>query len=464
MLLKKEKGAAKINFNTAFFQRAKLMEQEEGMIKKPFFALASPGVKYPIFESREMDAVTEIPLPKRASFLVRKPQNSGNGLIIKGGDKVRTGQRLALTAEGGEVLLSTVTGTISAVSQHTGYLGEDFISISVDVAEEDRWDGEFERAGKIAEVHRAARFLASLPGKADFAAMINYQPHINTVIINGIDQDFLVTTNQLIMKTRAADLSEGINYIKKIAGVETVILLLSPEMSALAEDMDVAVKTMALIYPNTLPKMVIKSTLGKEVPAGQACEASGVGFINAEAVAALARAFGQGLIPVDKVLTVIKKDGSRVHAKARIGTTVKDILEALKIETDHGDRVVLGGPMTGQALYSEDTPIAWDTDAIMVQDREQIVKNSDSQCVHCGECVRACPAKIPVNMLVRLLENGLYEEAVSEYDLLSCIECGLCSYVCIARIPVFHYIMLGKYEFARIQSAEEANAESEAFH
>jgi electron transport complex protein RnfC len=143
---------------------------------------------------------------------------------------------------------------------------------------------------------------------------------------------------------------------------------------------------------------------------------------------------------------------------------VRDILEALQIETSHGDRLVLGGPMRGQALYSEDAPIGWDTDALMVQGSEQIVWTSDNQCVNCGECVRACPAKIPVNMLVRLLENSLYEEAVSQYDLLSCIECGLCSYVCIARIPVFHYIMLGKYEFDRIQRAEEAHAESEALH
>lgn len=434
------------------------------MVKKPFFALAPPKLEYPVLTGREMEAVAEIPLPKRALFLVKKPENNGNGLLIKAGDKVRTGQRLALTEDGGAVLFSTVTGTIREVSQRTGYLGQTLLSISVDVSGEDRWDGEFDRAGRTVDVRNATRFLASLPGKADFATMINYQPRIETVIISGIDQDLLVTTSHHIVKTRSADLKEGIDCIKRITGVKTVILLLPPELTPLVEDMDVAVKTMAPVYPDSLPEMVIKSTLGKEVPAGQACEALGVGFINAEAVAALASAFGQGLMPVDKVLTVIKKDGSAVHVKARIGTPVKDILEALQVETSHGDRLVLGGPMRGQALYSEDAPIGWDTDAVMVQGSEQIVKSSDNQCVNCGECVRACPARIPVNMLVRLLENGLYEETVSQYDLLSCIECGLCSYVCIARIPVFHYIMLGKYEFARIQSAEEANAESEALH
>ena len=143
--------------------------------------------------------------------------------------------------------------------------------------------------------------------------------------------------------------------------------------------------------------------------------------------------------------------------KARIGTPIRDILETLNIETNPGDRLVLGGPMCGQAVYSEDIPVSFDTDAIMVQDQRDIVWDSDTHCVNCGECVRACPANIPINRLVRLLENGLYEESVKEYDLLSCIECGLCSDVCIGRIPVFQFIMLGKYEFDRTNNAEEFN-------
>ena len=61
-------------------------------------------------------------------------------------------------------------------------------------------------------------------------------------------------------------------------------------------------------------------------------------------------------------------------------------------------------------------------------------------------------------MLIRLLENAHYEEAVDDYDLLSCIECGLCAFVCEARIPMFHYIMLGKYEYDKLKSVEENNA------
>jgi len=133
------------------------------------------------------------------------------------------------------------------------------------------------------------------------------------------------------------------------------------------------------------------------------------------------------------------------------------VLNALQIPLEQGDRLVVGGPMTGRSIYSEDMPVLQDTDAIMVQGKDRIEPNGNDPCVNCGECIRACPVRIPVNMLVRLLENSRYEEAAKEYDLLSCIECGLCSYVCEAKIPVFHYIMLGKYELTLMEKAEESS-------
>ena len=428
------------------------------MINKPFFGLGKPRLKYPVVETQEQDVVKELPIPERVTLFLEDHDRRTEDLSIKSGDEVRTGQKLKLMEDDNSYIISSVTGTIVSISQYKGYLGKTYAAISIDTAEEEQWDNQFKGSNQKPDLENALEFLNCLPGDSGFMSIIDTHPPLNTIIINGVDNDLLVSTNQLIVKTEIDNLKSGIEYLREIAGVEKILIAVPPELASQAGETGSEIILIEPIYPNTLPKIMMKNILGIIAPAGKACEDMGVGFINAEAVAALSNAFTNGQIPVNKMLTVIGKDYQTAHVRARIGTHVKDILDALGIETLHGDQLVLGGPMTGHALYSEDLPIVPDTDAIMVQDKNQVVFNSKSQCFNCGECVRACPARIPVNMLIRVLENSLYEDAVNEYDLLSCIECGLCSYVCPARIPVFHYIMLGKYEFAHIESAEESNA------
>ncbi len=424
------------------------------MIKKPFFSLGLPNLKYLV--DHEQEVVKEIAMPGKITLLLKFPETGD--VIPKVGDEVKTGQKLKLTENSEDYVLSTVTGTITEISKYVGYLGQTYTSISMDAAKEDQWADETQKAVKDLGPANINEFLASLPGKPDFASLFKTDPPINTIVINGIDQDLGVMTNQFVVKTGIERLIEGIGHLKKVTRADRVIIIVPPGLESPANKTGAEVKVIKPIYPNTLAKMVMSHVLGKVVPAGMSCEELGVGFINAEALVALANVFSNGEIPVHKILTVIGKANAPLIVKARIGTPVKDILDTFEMQTDHEDRLIMGGPMLGTAIYSEDMPILPDTDAIMVQDKTQVTLNSDSQCVNCGECVKVCPAKVPVNMLIRVLGSGLFEEAAGEYDLHSCIECGLCNYVCIARIPVFHHIMLGKHEFARITTLEESNA------
>jgi electron transport complex protein RnfC len=427
------------------------------MIKKPFFGWGGPVLRYPVIKRDEKESIREIPLPQRASILLDLPFSAFDNNLLKPGDNVKTGQRIVLSKEGEEYFISTVTGTVANISEYIGYTGRNYTSILIEDVREDRWDNWSKNISDRDLIGNSIRFLRSLPGKPDFGGLINPNNPPNTIVINGIDEDLLVKINQLSVVNDPEDLAKGVVYLKKIINAGRIVIIVPPELAFDAEKSGAEVRVIKPVYPNALPKIVMKKVLNSVVPVGKTCEDMGVAFINAEAVIALARAFGKGEMPINKSVTFIGKDGETVNLKVRIGTPVKAILNHLNIITTHGDRLVMGGPMRGKSIYTEDMPVSYDTDAIIIQDRDQISINADIHCVNCGECVRACPAKIPVNMLIRFLENSLYEEAAQEYDLLSCVECGICSYVCVARIPVFHYIMLGKYEYERLKHREALN-------
>jgi electron transport complex protein RnfC len=203
--------------------------------------------------------------------------------------------------------------------------------------------------------------------------------------------------------------------------------------------------------------MIYYQIFGRMLNQGQSFEDAGALFMSTEAAATIGKAFMDNRVPVEKTLTVIDKKGGTRLVSARIGTPVGQILSRLNISPNDMDRIILGGPMSGTAIYSEQQPIAADTNAVMVQDGKTITLTSDYPCINCGECIRICPTRVPVNMLVRFLEAGQYQEASDLYDLYSCVECGLCSFVCPSRIPILQHIKLAKYELARNVPAEEEN-------
>ena len=426
------------------------------MIKSSFFTLAKPGLAYPALKFDRQDVV-EIPLPAKAQLFLNGAIAGSNGKGVRVGDRVKTGRRIGLRGEGREYFVSPVTGSISGISSMTGYMGRILTVVSIDVEKTDVWDDEFGASKEMSPLKRAERFLGSLPGQADFSSFLGFLP-LETIIIYGIDKDFLVSTNRCVVQTRLEDMNRGIEVLKRIFGECRLILLVPSDLGLQAERTGIEVRALSPAYPDLLPKVIVNRVLGKVAPAGSRCEEMGVGFLSAEAVAGLGAAFQSGRIPVHKMLTVIRKEGSSVNVRARLGTPAQEILNALHIQTRSGDRLIFGGPMTGLSVYSGQTPVLADTDAVMIQDALEEPQFSETHCVNCGECVRACPARMPVNMLIRVLENKMYEEAVQAYDLLSCIECGLCSFVCISRIPIFHYVMLGKYEYERMIQAEGSNA------
>ena len=427
------------------------------MIKRSFIGLSKPRLKYRSLE--DTPSLKQIPTSKEVTLLSNCPFDKKK-LLFKKKVAVKTGQKLLLYKESDEYVVSSVTGKVSSISSYTGDFGRSYTAIAIEVADDEEIDDEFKSAAggsKDATLETVKNYLAFAPGNPPVKLLSDKDKPINTIVVCCADSDLLTTTNQYIIKSDIDAIKNGISILKTITGVNDIIMIASQsqmhEVSATGEKVNQVNDT----YPSALPHLIMKDILGKVVPAGKSPEDIGVCFISAEAVASIGNAFNSGLIPATKIFTLVKKDGSKSLVSARIGTPASDIFKAFNITLNENDRIIFGGPMTGLSVYSEDHPVQPDTDAIIVQDKDDIPVISDYPCTNCGGCIRVCPANIQINLLVRFLEAGLYEEAADQYDLYSCIECGLCSYVCVSGMPIFQYIKSAKYELGRANTAEATN-------
>lgn len=423
------------------------------MIKRSFFGLAKPKVEYDALGTL---SATEVAFPAKVTLLADTPCDKADAIAVKAGDVVKAGQKIQPVATSSAYVVATAGGTVSAVTPHTGNFGRKYTAVTIATDANAEKDGAFQAAGKEATTAILNEFLRALPGGLP-AELLSAADQVKTIVICGADDDLLCVTRQAVIKDDMDAVKSGVAVLKKIAPSANVILAATGALASAASTAGVDVKSIGAAYPAANPRMIAAS-LGKTVPAGASFATAGFCFISAEAVAALGKAFADGVIPSKKLVTVVSKTGDKKLVSALLGTPVGDVLAACACAVDTHDRIVLGGPMTGTAIYAETHPVGPDTDMIMVQAAAEIPFISGDACINCGECVRMCPANIPVNMLIRYLEVGQYSDAVDNCDLLSCIECGLCGFVCPAHIPIFQYITLGKYEFARQNIAEADNA------
>jgi electron transport complex protein RnfC len=427
------------------------------MIKKAFLGLSTPQIKYEMLPVH-LPETEKVPTPNRVTLFHQSNDAHRIPSTLGIGDPVKTGEKLCLYSDQNYYVISPVTGTIASLSPYTGDFGKSYIAITITPDGNEIIDDTFGQQIQNPTLELVSNYLTGAPGNPPFSLLADSNGSIKTIVIRGLDPDPMVATSQYIAQSRLSDFKKGIQILKDVSDVQDIILITAGESVQGYGHIGARVKSVKATYPAALPHMVMKDVLGQVVPAGKTCEDLGVCFFTAEAVISIGIAFETGQIPTSKTLTLIQKDGTPHIVETCIGTPVGNILEAFEETLNEYDRIIFGGPMTGSTVYAMEHPVQPDTDSIIVVDRDKAAYVSDYPCINCGECVRICPAKIQVHMLVRFLEVNQYEEAADLYDLHSCIECGLCSYVCVSKIPIFQYIKLAKYELERAKTPEAADA------
>jgi electron transport complex protein RnfC len=200
----------------------------------------------------------------------------------------------------------------------------------------------------------------------------------------------------------------------------------------------------AFQYPSLADELVALKILGRdnEIIPNQVHK-SGILIVDVDTLLDAVNAVKNGVSVISKVITATGPKGAKT-LKARIGTPISEIIDAIGEKSEWG-KVVLGGPLLGRAAHALDLPLTKDIRGLTLQTSEEVSLATDRQCLSCGLCSMACPMRLTPGMLSRYCEYGHWDKA-EQARLFTCIECGCCAYVCPAGRSMVQLFSHGKKE------------------
>ncbi|TGD75066.1 electron transport complex subunit RsxC [Mangrovimicrobium sediminis] len=419
--------------------------------------------------------LTDIPLPARLSLPLFQQAGASALPVVQVGERVAKGQCIGVSGAGLSTRLHAPTsGSVVAiediVAPHPS--GLPATSIIIEPDGEDRWqerpreDDPFARSPEelAEEVERAG--IVGLGG-AVFPAAIKLRQgrryEIRTLIINGGECEPYLTTDDHLMRERAAQIVEGARLIQHIVECYEVIIGIEdnkPEAVAAMREAaapfgKVEVKTVPAMYPMGSAKQLIQALTGREVPAGGRSNDLGILVHNVATAYAIQQALRHGRPLLSRVLTLAGGCVSRPrNVEALFGTPIEHLLEQCGGLRDTPARLVMGGPMMGQALPSTAVPVMKGTSGVLALTRREVNDQAPSPCIRCGRCVDACPMGLmPVEMAKFARADDF--DGAAEYGLRDCILCGTCSWVCPSHIPLVNFFEYARGEMKQRRAAAQ---------
>lgn len=312
-----------------------------------------------------------------------------------------------------------------------------------------------------ARIHEAG--IVGLGGAA-FPASVKVDPgerRADTLILNGAECEPYISCDDSLLRNFPEQVLGGARILMHILQVERCLLGIERDMpmaiAALEQALGqgdhegIEIVPVPVVYPTGGEKQLIKVLTGREVPADGIPADAGVICQNVATAAAIYKAIVLGEPLISRVVTVTGLVRQPQNLLVRIGTPIAELIEQCGGYTPQARRLILGGPMMGFALPSDDLPVVKPANCILVLGPREPVGQT-MPCIRCGECASACPVGLLPQQLYWYARADKLERAL-DYRLGDCIECGCCDYVCPSHIPLVQYFRAAKGKLAAKERA-----------
>ena len=408
-------------------------------------------------------------LPKQAIFPLGQHIGAPAKPVVSRGDKVKVGTLIA--EAGGFVsapIHSSVSGTVVKVDSAIDATGYRHPAIYINV-EGDEWEESIDRSDKLETladhqeltpeeiVSRIKEAGVTGMGGAGFPTFIKLCPppgaKAECVILNGVECEPYITSDYRLMMEHADEILVGLDLLMKAAKVERGYIGIEdnkPEAIALFEkktaaDPRVEIVALEKKYPQGGEKQLVDAVTGRQVPAPPAIPVN-VGAIvqNVGTAYAVYQAVMKRKPLFERYTTVTgKKLSNPGNFLVRMGTPMRDLIEACGGMPEGENKVLAGGPMMGKSVVSTDVTVCKGTNSITILTDADAHRKPIQPCIRCAKCVSACPMGLEPYLLATLSSFKEWERLEAE-QVTSCISCGSSQFTCPSHRPILDNILQGK--------------------
>ena len=378
--------------------------------------------------------------------------------VVSVGEYVRVGQLIA--KEDGRFsspVHATVSGTVVEIAPMMRASGKEVLAIRI----ENDGKMEIDPSVKAPVINNCDEFLqavresgavglggAAFPTWAKLNEMRNEEYTVDTVLVNAAECEPYITSDHRMMLDHPELIVAGVEYLRNhmneyLKNARFVICIEKNKPDAIAKMKEVfagkdyvEIQELKAIYPQGAKQVMLYNATGRVSIAGKRFPYFHAIIINVSSLAKMAEYLSTGMPLVERIVTV---DGPAVKEPknliAPIGTRISELLKETGLKAEAG-KVVVGGPMNGNAVCSVDDPIVKVSNCVLVFDEKTSVLPEPSSCIHCGRCISKCPIKINVPAVedaMREKDEAKREKLLIETGVRQCVDCGCCSYVCPAH-------------------------------
>ena len=404
--------------------------------------------------------------PEYVYLAITNARCSQGESYVKVGDKVKMGQVIGLRKGPffEQPIHSTVSGEVVDIVKkfhRSGKLTE-FLQIkndhqnTFDESIKERSDEEIAKLTRedFVEITKNCSLVGL--GGSSFPTYIKFQTTdpIDTICINGVECEPYISADHRLIMEHPRRIIQGCLYALQAFKAKRVVICIKKKYQDLFDTLTaeltrfegapVFVKRVGNYYPQGWEIEMIKTGLGKKVPAGVLPAKLGIMVFNVSTIAGLWRAIKWNE-PVMKRNFTCTGDGIKTptNFRIRVGTSLKEIIDYCGGYTDDSDNkvLILGGPMMGANLVRDDAVITKTcTSCIILNEKKEV----EEPCVRCGSCVYSCPAGLQPVQIMNAVKNNDKETIKTKLNIKACILCGMCSYTCTSKIHLTDYCRKAK--------------------